>query len=1209
MASPPPANATSPTQTPPGEAVETPPWGWEAYYTTACIVAAFVLMLFDLAKPDMALLGALALILATTQIVTVEEALEGFSNQGLLTVGVLFVVAAGINNTGGLDYYMQRILGAPRTAAAAQFRLMVPVALVSAFLNNTPVVAILIPIVTQWAARIKLAPGQLFIPLSFSSILGGTCTLIGTSTNLVVSGLYEKRFPGQSIGIFDLSPYGVPVMFSGLAYVLLFSPWLLTGGARRKDSAAAAAAASKGGGGELVVAARVRPSSPVVGRTVAEGGLRGLPGLYLISVRRGEMLVRAVGPEFIVAEGDVLHFTGLAEKLGEVAAAYGLEPLHHEHDHDVTHDPSVHRGGGERAANGGGAASIAGDEAGTSVPSPTFSGFSGDGKELSSASASQRFGGRSGFIAGVTHDLDLHLPQLPREVPQELRVRQNLLDRLQLRPGQPLLRDSMRAATGGGSSEGPRQRRSARSEDNFEVNAATPSKNKALEARLFGAKHASRYARSEGGFDRGDGYSALSDEDENRDLALPSPRDAPPGGGERDPAAPQPHVPPPGLRMTRATVRPESSLVGKTPRDVGFRRRYSAAIIALVRRGDQLHGIIGQTPLMAGDVIVMQVSPDSPLLHLINGELPEPVAAESAGGGATDTSRWNFSRIASSFVSSPATGSAVNPDDGREETDATAGGETAGVELSEVTVHDDAMSASDTAAATPTGVPAGPATLAECHADLEIVQSSGGVERDFMIAMRVARGSPIIGKTVQGAGLRGLPGLFLASIERHPEVAESQEVGGGSEEAPDEPRGAAASLSDEEAPPVDQPASPSIVVADRDDKLRVGDVLWFSGELQSVAALRRVPGLVPLEDHQLNKLKVVKADRRLVQAVLAQHSELVGRTAKDAGFRTRYDAVIIAVHRAGERVHHQIGTIRFQPGDVLLLDTGPGFMRMHSKDPAFALVSEIRDSTPPRFHLLYVAGAAAITMIALAVANVLPLFTSALLAAGFMIITGCLTQQQARGSVNWQVIVTIATAFGLSNAMENAGVAGNLSKWLVDAAEATGTGETGLLVAIYMGTIILANIVGNNAAAALMFPVAADAALKAGTDLLNMMFNVMLAASASFASPFGYQTNLMVYGAGGYRFIDFIRFGGPMQLWQLVVSIVVIVLGTPHVFIVWGVAGGLVLLIVFGSSVAKRLGRCGRCGRCSWRCPALWRILCCCRWRRRPRRAADGASN
>ena len=648
------------------------------------------------------------------------------------------------------------------------------------------------------------------------------------------------------------------------------------------------------------------------------------------------------------------------------------------------------------------------------------------------------------------------------------------------------------------------------------------------------------------------------------------------------------HMPPPGLRMARAAVRPGSSLEGKAPRDVGFRRRYGAAILALVRRGEQLHGVIGQTPLMAGDVIVMQVSLDSPLLELMNGDLPEP---QPEPGSALPRSRWSLNRLTGSFGSLSAAVAGGEKDGEAREGSASPGGdsEADAIELSEVTVRDGPAVAADRAAASErqTRAPDAPASLAECHVDLKIVQNSGGVERDFMIAMRVAPGSPIIGNTVQAAGLRGLPGLFLASIERHPAEeavggawsgGERRAGDGGGDCVRDDDGGAggvSAAAGDEEAPPVDAPATPSIVVADRDDKLRAGDVLWFSGELQSVAALRRVPGLVPLEDHQLSKLKVVKAERRLVQAVLAQRSELVGRTAKDSRFRTRYDAVIIAVHRAGERVHHQIGAIRFQPGDVLLLDTGPGFMRAHGKDPAFALVSEIRDSMPPRFHLLYVAGAAAAAMIALAVANVLPLFTSALLAAGVMVCTGCLTQEQVRESVNWQVIVTIATAFGLSNAMQNAGIAGNLAKWMVDGAEATGTGETGLLVAIQVGTIVLANVVGNNAAAALMFPIAADAAVRGGTDLLNMSFNVMLAASASFASPFGYQTNLMVYGAGGYRFADFVRFGGPMQLWQLVVSVLVLVVGQPGVFILWGVTGGLVLFLVFGSTAIQAIKTVG----------------------------------
>ena len=150
----------------PAPAPEVPNWGWEATYVTLVVIAAFSLMLTDIVAPDFALLGGLALVL-TAGIIDVPTGLKGFSNEGLLTVAVLFAVAAGINNTGALDYYMQKLLGQPRSIARAQFRLMAPVALISAFLNNTPVVAILIPIVQQWARRIRVPASQLFIPLSF----------------------------------------------------------------------------------------------------------------------------------------------------------------------------------------------------------------------------------------------------------------------------------------------------------------------------------------------------------------------------------------------------------------------------------------------------------------------------------------------------------------------------------------------------------------------------------------------------------------------------------------------------------------------------------------------------------------------------------------------------------------------------------------------------------------------------------------------------------------------------------------------------------------------------------------------------------------------------------------------------------------------------------------------------------------------------------
>ena len=191
---------------------------------------------------------ALTLLMAA-QIVSIPEALEGFANSGLLTVVVLFVVAEGMAKTGALDWYMNKLLlggggnnnnnnnnhnkmtaggGTTTTAtvaAAAQLRLMIPVAVVAGFLNNAPIVTVMIPMVQRWAQQIRVPVQQLLIPLSLAAIWGGTCTLIGTSTNLVVVGLLHNRYPDdpeiEKIGMFDLGKFGVPVAMVGCEYLLL----------------------------------------------------------------------------------------------------------------------------------------------------------------------------------------------------------------------------------------------------------------------------------------------------------------------------------------------------------------------------------------------------------------------------------------------------------------------------------------------------------------------------------------------------------------------------------------------------------------------------------------------------------------------------------------------------------------------------------------------------------------------------------------------------------------------------------------------------------------------------------------------------------------------------------------------------------------------------------------------------------------------------
>ena len=404
---------------------------------------------------------------------------------------------------------------------------------------------------------------------------------------------------------------------------------------------------------------------------------------------------------------------------------------------------------------------------------------------------------------------------------------------------------------------------------------------------------------------------------------------------------------------------------------------------------------------------------------------------------------------------------------------------------------------------------------------------------DFTCPVRVLPEGALDGKTLMNAGLRGLAGLFLTAVQ----VAGSE--------------------------------SEAMAVPGPEYVLQGGDVLWFAGDANCVHQLFRIPGLVP-QTKQVDKLNINNTDRRLVQAVIAVRSPLCGQTVRDSHFRTCYDAVIIAVQRSGGRIQAKIGDIVLSAGDVLLLDTGGSFLRLYKHDPAFALVSEVENSSPPQFEKLLPACLTAVVMIVVFVAGLLDLFVAALLASGVMLATGCLTQKQAREAVKWDIIVTIAAAFGISAAMEQSGVASAIADTLVDGGNAAGTGNAGILVAIYAATVFMCNVVGNNAAAALMYPIAAGAAEQQGIERDQMSFLLMLAASASFMSPFGYQTNLMVYGPGGYVFADFLRFGSPMQVVQMVVSVTVVLLGGLW-WTAWVGGFGMILLIYGGRSVAAAL--------------------------------------
>jgi di/tricarboxylate transporter len=188
-----------------------PPESWEPIFTVCVLVVMFAVLITDRVGTDSVMLTAVTAFYMSG-IISVKEALSGFNSQGLLTVLVLFVVAEGLNKTGALNWYVGKMFGRPTTLAGAQLRVMVPITLLSGFINDTPLVTVVLPIVIQWARKVNVSPRFVLMPLSFAALLGGVFTIIGTSTNLIVVGLLMERYPNdpqfQNMSLFGLGQYG-----------------------------------------------------------------------------------------------------------------------------------------------------------------------------------------------------------------------------------------------------------------------------------------------------------------------------------------------------------------------------------------------------------------------------------------------------------------------------------------------------------------------------------------------------------------------------------------------------------------------------------------------------------------------------------------------------------------------------------------------------------------------------------------------------------------------------------------------------------------------------------------------------------------------------------------------------------------------------------------------------------------------------------------
>ena len=221
---------------------------FDAWLALAVVAGVLGLLATSRMSPDVILGGGLMLLLLGG-VITTEDALAGFSNEGMITIALLFVVAAGVVETGGVTWLAGRLFGHPKSVFRAIGRMMLPAAGLSALMNNTPLVAMLIPAVSEWAKQHRIAPSKLMIPLSYAAILGGACTLVGTSTNLVVNGMLIRAHEAQhlaggtatiprGLGMFDITWVGLPCALAGIAFVALLNRYLLP---NRQASMASAA--------------------------------------------------------------------------------------------------------------------------------------------------------------------------------------------------------------------------------------------------------------------------------------------------------------------------------------------------------------------------------------------------------------------------------------------------------------------------------------------------------------------------------------------------------------------------------------------------------------------------------------------------------------------------------------------------------------------------------------------------------------------------------------------------------------------------------------------------------------------------------------------------------------------------------------------------------------------------------------------------------
>ena len=295
------------------------------------VVIALVVLMRKRAAPGLIMIAA-TLVLLVTRVITSQEALAGLSNPSMATIAALYVIARAMQRTDALGSLVAKLLGAGLGLRNELFRLLGASIAVSAFVNNTPIVAMLAPAITTWADERKKAPSRYLLPMTYAVSIGGTLTLIGTSTNLIVSGLMvnAKLAP---LGMFELTPVGIFVAIVGLLVLFLVSPTALPD---RRPARVALTENQR----DFATTMTVIPGGALDGRTVEAAGLRHLQGVFLIEIDRGGELISPVTPTRVLIGGDRVTLVGRADDIVDLQRIKGLSSS--EHPHLASFDVSRH---------------------------------------------------------------------------------------------------------------------------------------------------------------------------------------------------------------------------------------------------------------------------------------------------------------------------------------------------------------------------------------------------------------------------------------------------------------------------------------------------------------------------------------------------------------------------------------------------------------------------------------------------------------------------------------------------------------------------------------------------------------------------------------------------------------------------------------------------------------------------------------------------